>query len=288
MGNIILELKNVSKKYGRKKIIDGLSLKVESGQIYGFLGPNGAGKTTTIKMIVGLISTDNGEILINGLNVQKEFEKAMQNVGAIVEGPDLYEYLTGIQNINIYAGVHNVDKNRIQKIIELVGLRERINDKVKKYSLGMKQRLGIAISILHNPKLLILDEPTNGLDPEGIKDLRDLIKDLAHKGNVAVFISSHMLSEMQLMCDKVAIIDKGKIIKLEDLQNLKSSDKNIYEFKVSNLDKAFEIISKITTCSIVKNCLMVNYNNQISDILKLLIKNDIEIINFSKKESTLE
>ena len=217
MANTILEIKNISKKYGKNTIIDDLTLNVEAGQVYGFLGPNGAGKTTTIKMITGLISINKGQILVNGLDVVKNHEKAMSYIGAIVESPDLYEYLSGIDNIKLYARIHNIKKDRINEIIKIVGLESRIKDKVKKYSLGMKQRLGLAVCLMHSPKLLILDEPTNGLDPAGIKELRDMLKKLAHEENIAVFVSSHILSEVELMCDKVAIINKGKIIKVCDI-----------------------------------------------------------------------
>jgi ABC-2 type transport system ATP-binding protein len=287
MSNIILELKNVTKKYGKKFIIDDLSLSVESGQVYGFLGPNGAGKTTTIKMIVGLISIDRGNIIINGLDVVKKHEKAMKNVGAIVENPDLYDYLSGMENIQLYARIHHIKRNRIDEVVELVDLKSRINDKVKKYSLGMKQRLGLAVALLHNPKLLILDEPTNGLDPAGIKKLRDTLKELAHKKNIAVFVSSHMLSEMQLMCDKVAIIEGGKIIKVDDLSNTENEN-NQYIFKVSDIDKSLRVLKDKCICDIIDNTLIIQYDDKISHIVKELIKNDIEILGFSKKENTLE
>jgi len=287
MSNIILELKNVTKKYGKKIIIDNLSLSVESGQVYGFLGPNGAGKTTTIKMIVGLISIDKGNIRINGLDVTKKHENAMKNIGAIVENPDLYDYLSGMENILLYARIHSIKKDRINEVIELVDLKLRINDKVKKYSLGMKQRLGLAVALLHNPKLLILDEPTNGLDPAGIKKLRDTLKELAHKENIAVFVSSHMLSEMQLMCDKVAIIDGGKIIKVDDLSNTENGN-NQYIFEVSDIDNSLRILEDKCICNITNNTLIIQYDDKISNIIKELINNDIEILGFSKKEDTLE
>ena len=285
MVNIVLEIKNVTKKYGRKKVIDDLSLKVEEGQVYGFLGPNGAGKTTTIKMIVGLISIDSGNILINGYDIKKDYKKAMENVCAIVENPDLYDYLTGMENIKIFARIHNIKKERINEVVKLVGLEDRINDKVKKYSLGMKQRLGLAVVLLHEPKLLILDEPTNGLDPLGVKELRNLLKELAHKKKIAVFVSSHMLSEMQLMCDKIAIIDKGKMVKVDDVNKVEN---NLYYFEVNNLQKAEDILKDMCKFHIEENNLIVEYDKNVSDIMKLLIKNDIEVLSFGKKQDTVE
>lgn len=288
MGEVILEIKNLSKMYGKRKIIDNLSLQVESGQIYGFLGANGAGKTTTMKMIVGFIDIDSGEIIINGINARKKHAKAMENVGAVIENPDLYDYLSGLDNLKLYARVRNVNQDRIDEVVRMIGLEERINDKVKKYSLGMKQRLGLGVSILHKPKLLILDEPTNGLDPEGIKELRDFLKQMAHKEGIAVFVSSHLLSEMQLMCDKVAIINKGKIVKVDDINNLKVNDKNEYEIKVNNIDKGYEILSKITKCEIRDELILVEYQEAISNLLKILLENNIEVISCNKKENTLE
>lgn len=285
MVNIVLEIKNITKKYGRKKVVDNLSLKAEEGQVYGFLGPNGAGKTTTIKMIVGLTSVDSGNILINNYDIKKNYKEAMQSVGAIVENPDLYDYLTGMENIKIFARIHNVGKERIEEVIKLVGLKDRINDKVSKYSLGMKQRLGLAVVLLHEPKLLILDEPTNGLDPAGIKELRILLKELAHKKKVAVFVSSHLLSEMQLMCDKIAIINKGKIVKVDNVNN---EVNNLYYFNVSKIKESMEIIKNICHCYEENNKLIVEYYGNIYEVVKELIKNDIEVLGFDKKQDTIE
>lgn len=287
MSNIVLKLVNIVKKYGNKTIIDNLSLSVESGQVYGFLGPNGAGKTTTIKMIVGLISIDSGSITINEIDIVKDHKKAMENVGAIVENPDLYDYLSGMENIQLYSRLRNVKKSRIDEVIELVDLKSRINDKVKKYSLGMKQRLGLAAALLHKPKLLILDEPTNGLDPAGIKKLRDTLKELAHKENIAVFVSSHMLSEMQLMCDKVAIIDGGKIIKVDTVNNLEKSN-NKYILKVSDIDKSLNVLKDKCICQISNNDLIIQYDDKISNIVKELTNNDIEIYSLNNEEDSLE
>ena len=210
---VVLKIKDLTKVYNKKRVVDGLTLDVEAGQIYGFLGPNGAGKTTTIKMITGLIKKDAGDIVINGIDAVKNHDVAMNYVGAIVEVPSFYEYMSGMENLKLYARLRNIKKEQILKMVKLVKLENKIYEKVKKYSLGMKQRLGLAVSLLHSPKLLILDEPTNGLDPEGIRELRELLKKIAHEDNVAVFVSSHLLSEMQLMCDKVAIINNGKIVR---------------------------------------------------------------------------
>ncbi len=284
---VVLKIKDLTKVYNKKRVVDGLTLNVEAGQIYGFLGPNGAGKTTTIKMITGLIKKDAGDIVINGIDAVKNHDVAMNYVGAIVEVPSFYEYMSGMENLKLYARLRNIKKEQILKIVKLVKLENKIYEKVKKYSLGMKQRLGLAVSLLHSPKLLILDEPTNGLDPEGIRELRELLKKIAHEDNVAVFVSSHLLSEMQLMCDKVAIINNGKIVKVESMDSIKN-ESNIYEFNVSDIDMAQKYIGKIAKCEKKQNKLIVFYDGKISDILKLLIENEIEVVSFEKKENMLE
>lgn len=284
---VVLKIKNLTKVYNKKRVVDGLTLNVEAGQIYGFLGPNGAGKTTTIKMITGLIKKDAGDIVINGIDAVKNHDVAMNYVGAIVEVPSFYEYMSGMENLKLYARLRNIKKEQILKIVKLVKLENKIYEKVKKYSLGMKQRLGLAVSLLHSPKLLILDEPTNGLDPEGIRELRELLKKIAHEDNVAVFVSSHLLSEMQLMCDKVAIINNGKIVKVESMDSIKN-ESNIYEFNVSDIDMAQKYIGKIARCEKKQNKLIVFYDGKISDILKVLMENGIEVVSFEKKVNMLE
>jgi ABC-2 type transport system ATP-binding protein len=214
-----LELKNLTKKIKGKTIVDDLSFSVREGEIFGLLGPNGAGKTTTIRMIVGLISITDGDVLINGDNLRGNFEKAMERVGAIVENPQLYDYMSGYKNLMQYARIMpDVTKERIDEVIELVDLKYAINDKVKTYSLGMRQRLGVAQALLHKPNVLILDEPTNGLDPQGIYDLRNYLRLLANNGT-SVVVSSHMLAEMQMMCDRVAIIQHGKLVRIDEIMN---------------------------------------------------------------------
>lgn len=216
-----IKLEQVSKHYGKRKVVDGLSLETRCGEVFGFLGPNGAGKTTTIKMIVGMIDTDEGKISICGADAKKEFEKAMANVGAIVENPEMYRYMTGLQNLQQYARMRKgVTGERIREVVELVGLSNRIHEKVSKYSLGMRQRLGVAQALLHHPRVLILDEPTNGLDPAGIRQLRDILKNLAHTEGICVMVSSHLMSEMQLMCDRVGIIVNGRLLQVTSVEEL--------------------------------------------------------------------
>lgn len=223
MSEPILELKQIYKKMGSRTLIEDLSFSIQPGEVFGFLGPNGAGKTTTIRMIVGLMKPTQGTVIINGYDLLKDFEKAIEHVGTIVENPELYTYLSGYQNLVHFNRMTGpVDQARINDLVKLVGLESRIHHKVKTYSLGMKQRLGVAQALLHHPSLLILDEPTNGLDPAGIREFRTLLRRLAHDEGVSVLVSSHLLSEIELMCDRVAIIQKGKLIGIENVKNLVS------------------------------------------------------------------
>ncbi|MCL1631321.1 ABC transporter ATP-binding protein [Sporolactobacillus sp. CPB3-1] len=211
-----VRLEHVTKRIGRKTIIDDLSFDIYGGEVFGFLGPNGAGKTTTIRMIVGLMRMSKGNIYIQGHSIKGEFKKAISQVGAIVENPEMYKFLTGYQNLVHYARmIPGITKARIMEVVELVELQDRIHEKVKRYSLGMRQRLGVAQALLHHPSVLILDEPTNGLDPQGIHDLRNYLHELSRKENVAIIVSSHLLSEMQLMCDRIGILQKGRLIGVE-------------------------------------------------------------------------
>lgn len=221
----VVRIQGVSKIIGGKKLIDSLTLDIPSGQVYGFLGPNGAGKTTTIRMIVGLMSITEGDILIQGSSIKHEFEEAIGHVGAIVENPEMYKFLSGYENLLHYARMSpGISKARIMEAVELVGMEHRIHDKVKIYSLGMRQRLGVAQAILHRPKLLVLDEPTNGLDPQGIRELRDYLRRLSREEGTTVFVSSHLLSEMELMCDTVAVIQQGRLIDVKELGHSGKAD----------------------------------------------------------------
>jgi ABC-2 type transport system ATP-binding protein len=241
----VVELKNVYKKIGQKTLIDNLSFSIESGEVFGFLGPNGAGKTTTIRMMVGLMKPTQGAIFIKGEDLLTHFEKAIQHVGAIVENPELYAFLTGYQNLVHFSRmIGPTNYERIQEVTQLVGLDSVIHQKVKTYSLGMRQRLGVAQALLHQPSVLILDEPTNGLDPAGIREFRQLLRQLAHKENVAVLISSHLLSEIELMCDRVGIIQKGTLIGIESVSDFVQNGQGVsVRFSVDQLEKAKGIIA---------------------------------------------
>ena len=232
----IVKCENVNKKIGHKQILKDVSFEVNSGDILAFIGPNGAGKTTTIKLMLGLQKITSGNIYINGYDVKKNFVKAINKVGAIVENPDTYMYLSGYENLKMAQSLYGIhDEAELKAIIKKIGLENRIHDKVSKYSLGMRQRLGIGLALVNHPNLLILDEPTNGLDPEGIRDLRNLLKALANEG-MAIFISSHNLAELESFCTKVIIIQNGKIIDSTSTKKLKHNLEEGNEKYIITLD----------------------------------------------------
>lgn len=213
ISNTLLQTRNLTQSFSGRKIIDNLNLQVMKGDIYGFLGRNGQGKTTTIRLITGLIFPDSGDVIIDGRSLRKDFKKAISNVGAIVESPSFYGYLSGYDNLKLMANlVPGIRKDRNDEVLEIVRLNSRAKDKVKTYSLGMKQRLGIANALLSSPKLIILDEPTNGLDPQGMKEIKEMIVQLASEKNITFFISSHLLHEVEQICSRVGIIDNGKLL----------------------------------------------------------------------------
>ncbi|OZQ64630.1 bacitracin ABC transporter ATP-binding protein [Paenibacillus sp. VTT E-133280] len=249
MSEPVARLQGVTKKIGSKTLVSNLTLDIPPGQIFGFLGPNGAGKTTTIRMMVGLISISSGDVLISGHSIKNNYKEAIASVGAIVENPEMYKFLSGYQNLRQFARmVPGVSKQRIDEVVELVGLGQRIHDKVKTYSLGMRQRLGVAQALLNRPKLLVLDEPTNGLDPQGIRELRDYLRLLCREEGTTVFVSSHLLSEMELMCDSVAIIQNGQLLEVKQLKEVGNVTMPVGEtlFEVDDAEAALALIGQGT------------------------------------------
>lgn len=234
MSEKVLEIKNLCKSYGKRKIINDLNMTVFKGDVYGYLGANGEGKTTTIRMITSLIRSDSGEILINEKSVIKNRDQAIKNIGAMVESPKFYENLSGYENLKLMAKlIDGTSDKDIDKLLELVGLKDRSKDKFASYSMGMKQRLGIANALLGNPDLIILDEPTNGLDPYGMRDINELIVSLAKTSNKTFIISSHLLHEMEGICNRVGILHDGKLCIEGYVKKLVS------ENNVSNLEELF-------------------------------------------------
>ncbi|MGO4541388.1 ABC transporter ATP-binding protein [Paenibacillus sp. 2TAB19] len=293
MTEAVLQLRNVTKSIGGRKIVDNLSFDIPAGEVFGFLGPNGAGKTTTIRMIVGLISMSKGEALIKGISVSEHFELAMTHVGAIVENPEMYKFLTGYQNLVHFARRHKgITKERINEVVQLLGLQNRIHEKVKRYSLGMRQRLGVAQAILHRPSLLILDEPTNGLDPAGIRELRDYLRKLTREEGISVIVSSHLLSEMELMCDRVAIIQAGKLIDIRSLQEARDSIESKIVIEVGDHIGAQQLLASIFDASriTVKGNLLELAADKaaIPDITRLLVSSEIDVLGIHAVQKSLE
>lgn len=290
MQNAILKCENLHKSFRKKEILKSVSLEIGSGDILGFIGPNGAGKTTTIKLILGLQKIGSGKVIINGYDIQKDFEKAIAKVGSIIENPDLYMYMSGYDNLKLISNLYpNVDEKRINEVIKLVGLENRINDKVSKYSLGMRQRLGVAQAILHKPNLLILDEPTNGLDPEGIKDLRELLVKLSKEENMGILISSHNLAELESFCNKVSIIKNGVIVETSDLDTVKKeASEGNYIIEVDDARKARMVIGDMSN-AIDNNHIQVHSDREnIPSIIKKLVLQDVKIYGIKEDVISLE
>ncbi|MBU3135345.1 ABC transporter ATP-binding protein [Clostridium gasigenes] len=290
----IVQIKNVTKKIGKKVIIDDLTFDVFSGEVFGFLGPNGAGKTTTIKMLLGLMSITKGEMYIDGFNVEKDFEKSVAKVGGIIENPDLYKYLTGYQNlVHFWRMYPDLKKGRIDEVIKIVGLEKRIHDKIKTYSLGMRQRLGVAQALLNSPKVLVLDEPTNGLDPAGIHELRNHLRTLAKEENIAVVVSSHLLSEMELMCDRVGIIQNGKLVRIQDMKEMLEDDSDsVIALYVEPIKKAkvyLESLSSEYNSKINNNEIEIIENiENVPELVEKLVNQGIKIYGIRKVQQSLE
>jgi len=289
MADIILAVNNVKKKIKKREIIKGISLEIKKGEVLGFLGPNGAGKSTTLRMVVGLSKPTSGNITISGFDIQKDYVKAMAQVGCMIEGPDMYNYMSGYKNLEMLNAMGNeVSTKAIERVVELVGLEHRIHDKVRVYSMGMKQRLGLAAALLHQPKLLILDEPTNGLDPQGIYEFRGIIKQLAQEEGISVLISSHLISEVQLMCDKVSIINQGELIRSATVDSLLTSKEVMWT--TNDVHRAYDLIrGRISEASLVRNRILAPLNQEaLPEINRMLFNAGIEIEQVAVKEKTLE
>jgi ABC-2 type transport system ATP-binding protein len=292
---IVLKVYHLSKKIGKSLIIKDVSFELSRGEILGFLGPNGSGKTTILKMLVGLIKPTNGTVLIEGHHINKEFEKAIMHVGAIIENPIMYDYLSGYDNlIHFFRMTDQFSSKRIDEVIKRLKMDDYIFDKVYTYSLGMRQRLGLAQALLHRPSILLLDEPTNGLDPEGIKSLRETLRKLAREENVSIIISSHILAEIELICDSVLVMDDGTCIQrglLSDLQE-GTSTLQTYSFKVLNGEKLKSILeNKFDHNNIHYHSSGFSIELMIHDVAqlnKLLVSSGIDVVGIERTGSPLE
>lgn len=286
----ILKCDNLKKVIKGKTIIENISFSMNEGDVIGLIGPNGAGKTTTMKLILGLIKITEGTVKINGYDIQKEFTKAIEKVGAIIENPDFYMYLSGYDNLKITANNYkNISKNRINEVIKIVGLENRIKDKVSTYSLGMRQRLGIAVALINNPELLILDEPTNGLDVEGIIEMRNLIKRLSNQG-ISILISSHNLNEIDNLCNRIIAIKNGRIITDESILNFQNLlDESSYIIEVNTTSNIEDILSEYKYWIIDENKIRIFISkDNVSKILKNLMNKNYQIFACYKEKITTE
>ena len=285
-----LKVYNLTKKIKKKQIIKGISLEINEGEVIGFLGPNGSGKSTTLRMIVGLSKPTSGYIEICGYSIKNDYVKAMSNVGCIIEEPNLYNYMSGYKNLEMLGSMSKgVTKKSIDDAVELVGMENRIHDKVAIYSMGMKQRIGLAQALIHKPKLLILDEPTNGLDPQGIHDFREVVKGLAKEKNISVLISSHLISEVQMMCDKVSIINKGKIIRDGPLDEMISTGE-VY-WVLNDLKKGQKLLKEFFCVGSIihKEQLIALIDlKELTRINKKFIESGIDLEYVGTKKKTLE
>lgn len=289
----LVEIQDVTKVIKGRTIIDSVSFDVKKGEVFGFLGPNGAGKTTTIRMLVGLIGITSGDIKILGSSIKTDFEKAVSHIGAIVENPEMYKFLSGYQNLIHYARMSKgVTKEKIDETVELVGLADRIHDKVRTYSLGMRQRLGLAQCLLHDPQILVLDEPTNGLDPAGIREIRDHLRMLAREREMAVIVSSHLLSEMEMMCDRIGIIQNGNLIDVQHISDFVQGKEKVYEVEVDDPDKAQRMLKGIypeLPIQVTGNSVFLPLvRDGIPEMVKEFVSTDIKIFAVREVTKTLE
>ncbi|PGV57758.1 bacitracin ABC transporter ATP-binding protein [Bacillus cereus] len=287
----IVETNNLTKKYKKSSVVSGVNLKIPEGEIYGFLGPNGAGKTTSIRMLLGLIKATEGDITISGKDLNENRLSILSDVGALVENPSYYAHLNAIENLEVYRILRNIPKEKIHAVLKTVGLQNAAHQKVKEYSLGMKQRLGLAIALLGDPRLLILDEPTNGLDPQGIHEMRELIKSLAKERGITILVSSHLLSEIDQMATYVGIISKGRLIFQDKIEVLRQHSHNSIKILVNKPKEAWKIILASGIPSVMEEDKIVisnTDNTAIAKIVKALVANDISVFRIEEEKNSLE
>ncbi|OBZ16105.1 ABC transporter ATP-binding protein [Bacillus sp. FJAT-26390] len=292
----VLSLKNVTKRIAGKTIVDRMSFDIHKGEIVGLLGPNGAGKTTTIRMIVGLIQMSEGDVIIQGHSIRNDFTKAIRHIGAIIENPEFYPYMTGQDNLKQYQRMsEGITDERIKEVVELVGLEAAMKKKVKAYSLGMRQRLGIAQALLDRPSLLILDEPTNGLDPAGIREMRQYLKQIADKEGISILVSSHLLSEMELMCSRVVVIQEGKYVTHRSLIDAAEPSQQItVAIRVDDAERAVKVAATIKGVEVApltseRNELLLALDNElIPQVVAKLGSEQIKIYRITETKLSLE
>jgi ABC-2 type transport system ATP-binding protein len=292
---VVLSAEHLTKRFGKREAVSDVSVELYAGEVFGFLGPNGAGKTTTIRMLVGLARPDRGRIRIRGYDLSRDFARAMAHVGSIVESPDLYDYLTGRENLEHFARMlQGGAAARISELGKLVMLEERMDDRVATYSLGMRQRLGIAQALLGAPDLLVLDEPANGLDPAGIREIRRLVRLLASERGIAVFVSSHLLAEVEQMCDRVAIIHRGRTLAAGSVEDLISrSPSGRLVFRATPTDAAAAVLAKVAGGAAVEregeDGIVVPIDRErVPEALRALASAGVSVFGVENRSSSLE
>lgn len=294
MGNYIVETIDLSKEFKGFKAIDNINLKIEEEKIYGFLGPNGAGKSTTLKILLGLVKATKGQVKILNMDINKNREEILSQIGALVESPSYYGHLTAYENLDIVRRVLKLEKKSIEEVLKTVRLWDVRNKKVREFSLGMKQRLGIAEALIGNPKLLILDEPTNGLDPAGILEIRELIKSLPKEKGITVIISSHILSEIELIADNVGVINKGRLIYQGTLEKLKEKGTDnvvlgLEDFKNCKKEVRKMLTSKDYRVNENEDKLIISGNKVLaSKICRMIILSGYDVNYLSYERNSLE
>ena len=292
MSDLVLETESLTKRYGRRLAVDDLSLQVERGDIFGFLGQNGAGKSTTIRMALGLVRPTSGRIVMLGHDMARHPMRALRHIGAIVEAPAFYPHFSGWKNLTMFASMSGgAARSRIEEVLDIVGLRARAADPVGVYSHGMRQRLGIAQALLPSPRLIILDEPTDGLDPQGIHEVRLLVRRLRDDLNLTVVLSSHLLYEVEQICNRVAIIDHGRLLYQGKIEELLATDKTV-KVTVDRLDEAYELLAKDSRLSVSRNgdgSLYVKIaDEQIYSVNQMLVEQGFRVTELSLQRETLE
>lgn len=291
--NYIIETKNLTKQYGSQKSVDGLTIHVKPGRIYGLLGRNGAGKTTTMKMLLGLTKPTSGEVKIWGKPLQGNEKELLPRIGSLIESPGFYPNLTGTENLGIFAALRGVSNQAVKDALDLVGLPYKDKKLFSQYSLGMKQRLAIALAVMHDPELLILDEPINGLDPIGIAEVRSFIRELCDERGKTILISSHILSEISLLADDIGIIDHGVLLEEESLAQLEQKSSRHIQFTLSDTAQAARILERDfqenhITIQDSHNLRLHNLELPVGKLVTAFVKNGVEVSQAAAVEESLE
>lgn len=293
MHETVLATNALTKRYGRRNVVDGVNLTVRSGEIYGFLGPNGAGKTTTLRMVTGLISPSSGSIELLGQNPARSSRAIMRQIGCLIEGPAFYPHLSGAQNLHLMQTLKGIghDEKEVRELLDLVNLSKTGHQPVERYSLGMKQRLGIAMALLGRPSLLILDEPTNGLDPEGFREIRALLRHLASERGITVLLSSHLLHEVEQVASRVGVIREGRLLIEASVEELRHQSQQGLEIGVDRAEAAADLIRERTKLPVEQvdgGTLVVRGKAHAAQICALLVRNDHNVSRLVEREASLE